>query len=56
MATLNAGRALKLNIGSIEAGKDADLVVLTASPLDSLRNTERIEFVVKAGKIFKAER
>jgi len=38
------------------AAKDADLVVLTANPLDSLRNTERIELVVKAGKIFKAER
>jgi imidazolonepropionase-like amidohydrolase len=56
MATLNAGRTLKLNIGSIEPGKDADLVVLTANPLNSLRNTERIELVVKAGKIFKVER
>jgi len=56
MATLNAGRALKLNIGSVEPGKDADLVVLTANPLGSLRNTERIEVVVKAGKIFKPER
>lgn len=55
MATLNAGRALKLNIGSIQPGKDADLVVLAANPLDSLRNTERIEIVVKGGKIFKVE-
>lgn len=56
MATINAGRALKLNTGSIEPGKDADLVVLTASPLDSLWNTERIEMVVKAGEIFRPER
>jgi imidazolonepropionase-like amidohydrolase len=52
MATLNAGRALKLNIGSVEPGKDADLVVLGGNPLDSLENTERIEVVVKGGKIF----
>jgi imidazolonepropionase-like amidohydrolase len=56
MATLNAGRALKLEIGSIEPGKDADLLVLAANPLDSLGNTERIEIVIKAGRIFRPER
>src|SRR5262249_11892809 len=56
MATLNAGYALKLNIGSVEPSKDADLVVLTADPLASLRNTERIEMVLKSGRIFKSQR
>jgi imidazolonepropionase-like amidohydrolase len=52
MATINAGLALKQNIGSIEPGRDADLVVLTANPLESLENTERIEIVMKAGRIY----
>ena len=56
MATINAGRALKQNIGSVEPGKEADFVVLTGNPLVSLRNTERIEMVIKGGQIFKPER
>jgi len=27
-------------------------VVLTANPLESLKNTERIEIVIKAGRIY----
>lgn len=53
MATMNGGAALKLNVGSIEAGKEADLVVLTDSPLKSLQNTERIELVIKGGRIIQ---
>ena len=52
MATINAGVALKQNIGSIEPGKEADLVVLGANPLEALENTERIEVVMKAGRIY----
>jgi imidazolonepropionase-like amidohydrolase len=53
MATVNAGLALNLNIGVVEPGKEADLVVLTANPLDSLRNTERIEIVIKGGRVYR---
>ena len=52
MATLNAGIALKQNIGAVEPGKEADLVILAANPLVSLLNTERIEIVIKAGRLY----
>ena len=43
------GRAALL--GTIEAGKLADLVVLDADPLDDIRNTQAIHRVVKGGAI-----
>lgn len=39
------------NIGSIERGKLANLVVLNANPLDDITNTKNIKFVVKRGKV-----
>ena len=54
MATINAGLALKQNIGSVEPGKEADLVVLAANPLESVQNTERIEIVIKAGHVYSS--
>jgi imidazolonepropionase-like amidohydrolase len=36
--------------GTIEAGKRADLVLLTANPLEDIRNTSRIEAVVIGGR------
>jgi imidazolonepropionase-like amidohydrolase len=53
MATINAGLALKQNTGTVERGKEADLVILTANPLESVRNTERIEMVIKGGQIYR---
>jgi imidazolonepropionase-like amidohydrolase len=52
MATLSAGIALKQSIGTVEPGKEADLVILAANPLVSLKNTERIEIVIKAGRLY----
>ena len=43
-------------IGTIEKGKEADIVAVPGDPLKDIRMTEKVFFVMKGGKIHKNER
>jgi imidazolonepropionase-like amidohydrolase len=38
--------------GTVETGKDADLIILNKNPLDDMRNLSTIETVIKNGHIY----
>lgn len=54
-ATSTAARAIGIDslVGTVAAGKTADLVVLTADPVADIGNTRAIEFVVRRGKVYQ---
>jgi Tol biopolymer transport system component len=56
-ASLHGARFLgaERDLGSIEVGKLADLIVLDANPLDDIRNTTGIRHVVKAGVLYDGD-
>ncbi|MDX1382761.1 MAG: amidohydrolase family protein, partial [Thermoanaerobaculia bacterium] len=43
------------DLGSLEPGKKADLVVLEGDPLADIRNTDSVRWVVKNGEVFEGE-
>ena len=55
-ATLNGADAIGLakDIGSLEVGKMADLQVLDKNPLDDLKNSIDIAYVMKNGRLYEA--
>jgi Tol biopolymer transport system component len=51
-ATVNSAQALRLNVGTVEAGRLADLAIVQGNPLQDISATYRVSQVVTNGRLF----
>ena len=53
-ATIVPARVMKLDkeLGTVEAGKRADLVILGGNPLEGIHNTRKVEYVITNGMMY----
>lgn len=56
-ATRNAAELIgdSQNVGSVEAGKFADLIAVAGDPMEDITVLQRIDFVMKGGEVLKSE-
>ena len=56
-ATVNGADALglKKETGAIAAGLSADIIAVKSDPIADVRALERVQFVMRAGQVYKAE-
>jgi imidazolonepropionase-like amidohydrolase len=54
-ATFNNARILGIDdkTGSIESGKNADILILEDNPLEDIHNTRNINLIIKEGKTYQ---
>ncbi|MEP6729646.1 MAG: amidohydrolase family protein [bacterium] len=54
IATINGARAMGVSdkLGTLEAGKLADLFVIGDNPLTNIKNTRNVHLVMKSGSIY----